>query len=896
MSFLRSPNQPSTIPVYTGLQIQTSSGAVPITISYGVQKISPNCIWQGGFYYTTGGGKGSGGKGGGSSSGSAADYDYYDEVMLGLCEGPITGGDCAVWNGTSITDLYYGGYFTLVTGETPQGIWQPSFGGNELSYPGVAFVATWQLNLGSSAVLPYLSFEIKGRLWGTGANGIDADPAQVISDFLTSAQYGVGFPGASIDAAALFGSSGDSSYQSYCRATGLCFSPALSNQESASSILTRWLQLSNTAAVWSGGLLKFVPYGDQPITGPQYQQGSGWISFALSSDNTYYTYDASPQVQTGTCTFNPNLTPIYDLGDDDYVYDSNEDPVKVERSDPYTAYNMQILEIYQRSNYYDATPITVWDQNAIELYGLRIASTITAHEICDPGIAQTAAQLILQRGLYIRNHYTFKLSWEYCLLEPMDLVTLTDANLGLSNVAVRITEIEEDDNGILTFTAEEFPGGIASAVAYPVQTKASSGIGRTGSPGIVNPPLIFEPPTSLTNGTSQIWIGVSGGLQPVLKLEEDSSTGIHQCSMTLSAVQSSGTQVTLSVYVQQAERSACILGIDNGAAMLTCGFDLVAEAATPQAGLTAAITSAGGNWVLLSITATMAAAAAPALAIGLEDPAGTPSYAGTSGDGLYLWGAAYAAGGEAASMLPTFPTTSGAMLAQSGMATPEGAAGTVNPNWGGCNVWASLDNVSFVQVGEITQAAKQGVLTASLPAFSGGNPDTTDTLAVNLAESNGALSSTSSAGLQNAVTLSMVDNELLAFETATLTAANAYHLTTLARGLYGTAAASHAAAAPFTLLDAAIFRYALPSNYFGQTIYLKFQSFNIFGGGQQDLATCVAYSYAPAGGGLADPIAAQLASGLAIDLGQVTATPGIADDFGALTGAVIGAVDLGTAP
>ena len=46
-----------------------------------------------------------------------------------------------------------------------------------------------------------------------------------------------------------------------------------------------------------------------------------------------------------------------------------------------------------------------------------------------PAIAQT----ILQRELYVRTKFTFKLSWEYCLLDPMDIVTITDANLGLSN-------------------------------------------------------------------------------------------------------------------------------------------------------------------------------------------------------------------------------------------------------------------------------------------------------------------------------------------------------------------------------------------------------------------------------------------------------------------------------
>ncbi len=74
------------------------------------------------------------------------------------------------------------------------------------------------------------------------------------------------------------------------------------------------------------------------------------------------------------------------------------------------------------------------DQSQIEIFGPRVGSTITAHEICDefvmgPQIAQT----ILQRELYVRTKFTFKLSWEYCLLDPMDVVTLTDADLGLSN-------------------------------------------------------------------------------------------------------------------------------------------------------------------------------------------------------------------------------------------------------------------------------------------------------------------------------------------------------------------------------------------------------------------------------------------------------------------------------
>ena len=90
-------------------------------------------------------------------------------------------------------------------------------------------------------------------------------PRWCVADFLTNAQFGVGLPGGSIDATTTIHQSGtDAAYQTYCRAVGLALSPCLIDQEQASSILTRWLQLTNTAAVWSGGLLRFIPYGDTP--------------------------------------------------------------------------------------------------------------------------------------------------------------------------------------------------------------------------------------------------------------------------------------------------------------------------------------------------------------------------------------------------------------------------------------------------------------------------------------------------------------------------------------------------------------------------------------------------------------------------------------------------------
>jgi len=217
-----------------------------------------------------------------------------------------------------------------------------------------------------------------------------------------------------------------------------------------------------------------------------------------------------------------------------------------------------------------------------------------------------------------------------------------------------------------------------------------------------------------------------------------------------------------------------------------------------------------------------------------------------------------------------------------------------SPQWGGANVFVSVDNATYSQVALVSAPLRQGLLTAALPAASGW--DTADTLSVNLAESGAALAGTSQAAAQQGATLTLVGTELLAYESATLTGASAYNLSGLARGLGGTAGAAHTSGAPFARLDSAVVKYDLPTNLVGQTLYLKFQSFNAFGGGLQDLSTCVAYPYTPTGAGVASPIAAQLASGIATDLGQVSSAALVFDDFGALTGAPSGSVNLGTAP
>ena len=132
----------------------------------------------------------------------------------------------------------------------------------------------------------------------------------------------------------------------------------------------------------------------------------------------------------------------------------NKDPVQVERVDVFSLPTIQRVEVLSRGNQYSALPVEARDQSQIEIFGPRVGPTVQAHEICDefvmgPAIAQTILQSA--RSMFEPSSRS-SCPGNIALLDPMDIVTITDANLGLSNYPVRIIEIEEDDKGLLAFT------------------------------------------------------------------------------------------------------------------------------------------------------------------------------------------------------------------------------------------------------------------------------------------------------------------------------------------------------------------------------------------------------------------------------------------------------------
>ncbi len=184
------------------------------------------------------------------------------------------------------------------------------------------------------------------------------------------------------------------------------------------------------------------------------------------------------------------------------------------------------------------------------------------------------------------------------------------------------------------------------------------------------------------------------------------------------------------------------------------------------------------------------------------------------------------------------------------------------PNWGGCFVWLSSDGGNtYLQVpGMLAGPARMGVTTSALASVTvnqvGQTIDQVSRLGVNLAESLGILASGSTADAQALRTACYVGGEIVAYATATLTSTSNYTLAYLVRGAYGTESdiVDHPVGTPFCRLDAGIFQIPFNQTDIDQTIFIKFQSFNLFGQAAQPLSDVGAYPYVVQGTALSSPL------------------------------------------
>lgn len=464
-------------PKLNQIKVQTSAYGVAIGRGWGTFRASCNLLHYTDFtavpHTTT---TSTGGKGGGGKS-SNTTYTYTASIILGICQGPISGirsvyRDKSVFLGD--TALSQAG-LSLATGAIGQGVWgylssrHPS---EAIGYSGIAYAYAANYALSDGAGLPNHSFEVQtaNRAVVGGAYIDDALPMTIISEFLAETPlWPVGLIGDLSD------------YGLYTVAADLLLSPYLDSQRQASDFLTEILTATNSDAVWSDGVLKVAPYGDVAL------QGNG-------------------------VTWTPNLTPVYDLTEADFIAGGDgEDPVKVSLKEPADCYNNVQVEFLDRTHQYNTNVVPGIDQASIDAYGVRKQDPVSLHSICDPVVAAQVAQIMVQRSCYVRQTFQFTLGDNYCLLEPMiDLVTLTSGDL--NRQLVRITEIAENADGTFDVTAEEVLVGAASAPKFSRQAAGGPAPNYDVSPGPDVNVVLINPPAALLNGTVyEAWLAVAGG-------------------------------------------------------------------------------------------------------------------------------------------------------------------------------------------------------------------------------------------------------------------------------------------------------------------------------------------------------------------------------------------------
>jgi hypothetical protein len=550
--------------IYAGIQVSSSILGQPLPYVAGRQRVPFNLAWYGNFQVLTsnsGGGKGGGGN-------STKQYSYSAAFIAALCLGPITG-IFQIWHdkaletltfenlavaygganitgsiaGTTLTVTVVQGFVTngvltgngvfvptSVTGQLtgPAGgigtytvnhsqtvasramfVAQPTWSGypagtptvQMIPYDHLAYVASSAYNLGSSAGMPNLTFEVEGVVPGySDANSIfDADPSAVLPNYLLDGVSGAlaNYPGTPL----VIGSSDapltgvSNSWQAYCMSMGLLTSPYEYTQRQATDFTAELLQCTNSDVFLSYGTLKVFPYCDQPV---------------------------SATVAGTAFSYTPNLTPVYILGPDDYIVDEGdhpEPPVKLHTTAKSDTYNTVNVEINDRADYYNASPVNCSDDDDIAKYGPRLASSLSWHQITVPTVAKTAGMLWLQRQLREVNRYEFKTRRDYSLLEPgIDFVALntlqpipgTNSGLGLVNQLCQIESVEvSDEDETLTFMVREIPGVTRSTAQFNWSSAQGYFANYATDPGLVQAPLIFQMPPIPAAGSNGITLGLA---------------------------------------------------------------------------------------------------------------------------------------------------------------------------------------------------------------------------------------------------------------------------------------------------------------------------------------------------------------------------------------------------
>lgn len=434
--------------------------------------------------------------------------------------------------------------------------------GHDIAYRGTVYAAFENYPLGGSASLPNLTFEAVSSNTGAVPGQPDGYADVAWNSYLSNAYWGVGFPTFRL---------GDLSvWRNYTVALGLGVTPIVPSAVQASSFLNDLLTATNSAACWEEGLLTVEPYGDAAVTAGQitavteqhtvpvvalgnwpsitvgeagtfagdggvaYQNGTAltpvtsfptaagtyyrvggvyWFAVADANQPIAITYDYA-----AIASYQPSTTPLYDFTLDDFLPQQGtigqgltpaNSPLTIVRTARDQMLNVVKVEYLDRTNNYNPVVITARDEASITMFKRERPGDIRQlHLFCLASAAQQSAQLQLIRQ-QIPRKYQWTCGRHFALIQKlMGVYTVTDPGQNVFRQAVRLIEVQENQDFSLTWTAEEYLGTM-SAPQYGSQAATGYAINYNADPGSINPPILFEPTDELGGGLA-VWAALSG--------------------------------------------------------------------------------------------------------------------------------------------------------------------------------------------------------------------------------------------------------------------------------------------------------------------------------------------------------------------------------------------------
>jgi hypothetical protein len=279
--------------------------------------------------------------------------------------------------------------------------------------------------------------EVQGALTGAGPDGLDAVPADVLSDLLTSSLfYGAGLAAGRIDLVNGPDGTAASGFTRFCAQSGFTISMRLDNQRSIAEIVEEITRACDAIAVDSGGVLKFYPLGERTVG------------------------TSSP--------YTPANRPVYDLDYWDFFPDPGDDPVTVELAKDASTYNVVPVEFTDRKAAYSKQVADVPEMVDLADRGERVAPPAALACITRRDHAEAISQAMSLRIVNGRAVVTVRLMWNRgMVLEPGDVLRISDSKLSLLRRGVRVTSASETPEGAYTVTAERYLGELGTTVYVP---------------------------------------------------------------------------------------------------------------------------------------------------------------------------------------------------------------------------------------------------------------------------------------------------------------------------------------------------------------------------------------------------------------------------------------------